>query len=212
MSVLSGLYLAVSEIALWLFVYTATSAYIPSPLVAPVVFTVAIYWRFGRTSLVSMLTKGFRPSIALGVLVISALSSYGPMIQALVSSPSSILTPFTEEVVYQYVLPRIFESRVASSFKHRRLVSVVAPAVLFCFAHRHGMDLASADMAVCLISGLALNLRANKNKSLLETFTMHALHNLHVIAGQRTGEAVRYPHLPSVVLYGGMLVQDLFSK
>lgn len=221
MGVLSSVYLAIVELALWTFGTISLSFLTSSRLVQIGVLITMIFWRFKWMGILGLF-KPFAFSWPVMYLLASGLTKSKAMLSALTSNPTStVVSPLYEEIIYRYIVPKVVESRVLPSFKYSDKLAVGISALLFCFAHRHSGSI--GDLAVCLTSGIALNLRAAKNKSILETFLIHALHNLHVISGKQEVEGqpaggwllsliptAVSQYIGPIGMYGAMVVWDMW--
>lgn len=211
---LASVYLGVAELAIWLMGSTAVTALLPWKSIAPIAVLATIWWRYGWVGVRSLIGSRFKLSWAFVILLISAIGNWETTISALTSAPSSILAaPLSEELLYRYVIPKVLDRRLPKSLKHRGRLAALISAFLFTFAHR---NLESyhyiADMLVCFVSGLALGFRAAKTNSITETFVIHSLHNLHVIASRigvaGTTSATKSYVVP-LVFYGLMIFNDV---
>ena len=215
MSFLASVYLGVAELALWLMGSSAVTALLPWKSCAPITYLAAIWWRYGWLGVRSLIGSRFKLSWAFIILLMSAVVSWETTIPALTSSPSSIFAaPLSEELLYRYVIPKVLDRRLPKSLKHRERLASLISAVLFTFAHRNlESDHYIADMLVCFFSGLALGFRSARRKSITETFVIHSLHNLHVIAGRigaagTTTATISYGF--PLVFYGIMIANDVY--
>jgi membrane protease YdiL (CAAX protease family) len=211
-SILTSVYLNIAELSLWFFLSTILNSYVPSRLLALAILGLVIYRRYGMSALRRVLN--LRLTLPIIILGFSAVSKYTSALEALTSNPTSILiTPISEELLYRFVIPKIV-NKIPLRVKPKQIVTVLVPALLFCFAHRNNPSQNFlADMLVCFLSGSALNLRAQKTNSIIETFLIHALHNLHVVANKVKTE-MNLDVFPGVqiitpcMFYGTMIVHD----
>lgn len=126
-------------------------------------------------------------AITQGLLAEETFSHLGPVLK----------TPFYEEVLYRYILLKVF------SDGHNFFSQFLVPSLLFAFAHRHyGI---SFDLALCFMSGIALSVRMRRSDRLVETFVIHALHNLHAVSASSKNETL-FP----LCFYAAMLLTDWF--
>jgi membrane protease YdiL (CAAX protease family) len=113
------------------------------------------------------------------------------------------LIPLNEEVIYRMIIPRIFGRNM--------ILSTLASTGLFCYAHRQSFPLLSMDMLVCALGGAALGTRTwKRNKgSIIESFFIHSLHNLHVVLEppDRADRPIPWSISP-VSFYTALLVLD----
>ena len=197
--------LVLVEIAIWMFVYQ-TLAFVASGWVSIPIITCLISWRFGSRQLRELFSLKRIISVPV-MLLLGSASLTGAFNSMTVSPTTTLIIPLQEELLYRFILPKVFERRVGSG-----LVSSVFSSVMFAFAHRQMFDFISTDMAVCLLVALALGVRTSyrNKKSIVESFVIHALHNMHAKnegAASKNLAATVSPFL----FYGWMLSWDVFT-
>jgi membrane protease YdiL (CAAX protease family) len=193
------------ELALWMFVYQFLAFSLPTWASLPLV-VLLIAWRFGRKQLREIF--GLKRVISLPVLFLIGSALYTESYKSLENSPNkTVIIPLQEELLYRYIVPKVIQGNSTRS----RAISSIISTFMFAFAHRKMFDWFSPDMAVCVLVASALGFRTsyrNKN-SIVESFIIHSLHNMHVMNTPPPERSIS-PH--PFLFYGSMLGWDVYMN
>ena len=184
MAIIDAVQLVLIQLALWTLVSQGLDMFLPSWLSAISLLSL-VSWKFGRLNFFGISSLRSLFSFPVFFLLASAVYS-GAFHDLLTSLNTALFIPLKEEIFYRFIIPKV----IGKNFRSWIFSSTLVSSFLFAFAHRGVYSLLSGDMAVCLLAASALGFRtATRNKgSILESFVIHALHNMQIQAGIPTGQ------------------------